>query len=569
MLLSQALCRLVNAWDKGVVANISENLLRDEVALVLFQVLMKTLQKQNDNGSWGHIPSKEITAYAIIALGNLSSLPTTAQLTVVIAEAIAKGRSFLNSDGVTPDIEYVWIAKTNYSPINISKAYVIAALETKFPKYSLGPSFRTLLNISPKTMKRYTHMFSNLPTLVEYPLWRVEGSITEASLFLRKLKSAKLDMLDRENLKGDEYFEFIAMTFVCANNLHGSFLKSDILFDMMAFVLHVYQIDEYFEHIIGTNYETHLSEIKHIVVRLFETAAPGKMCLANNNGGSKKRKLEHDAATGHGDDATANNLHPTYSEYGVSNNGVRNANGGPVLAPTASTSIGANLLQAAEFEISEKINSFIRTVVQHPAVQKADAVDRHLLENELLLCLLAHITQLEDSKSHYQSLKSGSEWKVPCGSYHKWVRTIAAAHSCSPLSLAFFRCLIPKDVAGRTVSAEEQYLVQDMWVHLGNKARMENDRASVRRDRKERNLNSVDFPEFTRVDSGDVSKESMAQLTRIINYEKKCCKLGFESLGLLDPNGKNTQMEGLKFYYFLEEIYNDVYVLKDISSERK
>jgi len=107
-------------------------------------------------------------------------------------------------------------------------------------------------------------------------------------------------------------------------------------------------------------------------------------------------------------------------------------------------------------------------------------------------------------------------------------------------------------------------------MHLGNKARMENDRASVRRDRIEGNLNSLDFPEFWRWTDRDDIKAGIGQLTRIIEYEKKCCKLGFEALGALKKgNRKNLQIEALQFYYFLVDIYNDVYTLKDISSERK
>jgi hypothetical protein len=569
MLLSQALCRLIHAWDQGVISKISEDLLREDVALVLFQVLMQTLQKQNANGSWGHIPSQEITAYAIIALANLASLPVAAQLTSTIRDVIGKGRSFIRSKGVAPDIEYVWIAKTNYSPINISKAYILAALETKFPKYSIGPSFNDLLNISSETTKKYTHIFSNLPTLAEYPLWRIEGSVTEGIFFLRRLKGVKLDMLDRTALKGEDYFEFIAMAFVCANNLHGSFLKSDILFDMMTFVLHVYQIDEYFEHVIGRKYEKQFSKIKQLVLTLFEDSEPEKL-HPTTGAGLKKRKLAHQKTNGSGDITIATNANSTGSEDVICDYSLNNGHNVGTPVPKGRTANGVPLSQDSESHISQKIKSFMTTIMENPSVKKADPVDRRLLENELRQCLLAHCTQLEDSKSHYQSLKSGSEWNLHCVSYHNWVRTIAAAHSCSPLSLALFRCLLPNDVAGRTVNAEEQYLIQDMWIHLGNRARMENDRASVRRDRKEENLNSLDFPEFTRVNGMAVTKESIAQLTRIIEYEKKCCKLGFETLdGLGEFGRKNAQVEGLKFYYFLEDIYNDVYILKDISSERK
>lgn len=479
----------------------------------------------------------------------------------MIRDAIEKGRSFINSTGVAPDIEYVWIAKTNYSPIKISRAYVLAALETKYPKYFLSPALNNLFKVPIKDMQKYTHVLCNLPTLKGYPLWIIEGSVTQACLFLNRLKSVKLDMFDRQNLKGDEYLEFIAMTLTCANNLHGSFLKTDILFDMMAFILHVYEIDEFFEHVIGSIYEDHLQEIKQRIEWLLDAQWANETTLGIDSS-NKKRKREH---TSDGEDiASAPNEHGSRAPSPVS------TDSGYYATPLGEPTKDKRLSEASLSMISEKIKSFTATIIDNVSVKRADPTDIQLLKTELHKCLLAHITQLEDSKSHSQSLKKGSEWKVSGGSYHGWTHTTASAHSCSPLSLAFFRCLLPQDIAGRQVSAEEQYLIQDLWMHLGNKARMENDRASVRRDRNEGNLNSLDFPEFKRWTDRDDKGAAVGQLTRIIEYEKKCCKLGFEALAALeDGKRKNSQIEALRFYYFLVDIYNDVYVFKDISSERK
>ncbi|KAG9229804.1 hypothetical protein BJ875DRAFT_521962 [Amylocarpus encephaloides] len=561
MLLSQALCRLVEAWDKGKINEISKDLLAEDIALVLLEVLVQTLQKQNANGSWGHIPSKEITAYAIIALGNLASMPFASKMSLVIRDAIEKGRSFINLTGIAPEIEYVWIAKTNYSPIKISRAYILAALETKYPKYFLSPALNNIFKVPIKDMQKYTHVLSNFPTLKGYPPWIIEGSVTQASFFLNRLKTVRLHMFDRQNLKGDEYLEFIAMTLTCANNLHGSFLKTDILFDMMGFILHVYEVDEYFEHVIGRVYEDHLPEIKQRVEWLLDDQWANKTTVSID-ASSKKRKREHTSEGGSA--ASASNGHGSQTPSPVSTDSVY------YTTPLGESTKDKRLSETSWAMIAEKIKSFAATVIDNKAVKRADPTDVQLLKTELHKCLISHITQLEDSRCHNQSLENGSEWKVSGGSYYAWTHTTAAAHSCSPLSLAFFRCLFPQDIAGRKVSAEEQYLIQDLWMHFGNKARMENDRASVRRDRNEGNLNSLDFPEFTRwVDRDDI-KVAVAQLTRIIEYEKKCCKLGFEALAALeDGKKKNSQIEALRFYYFLVDIYNDVYVLKDISSERK
>jgi len=455
----------------------------------------------------------------------------------------------MRSPGVTPDVEFVWIAKTNYSPINISKAYILAALETKYPKYSLGQAFGDLLNLPVKQIQQYTYMFSSLPTLKGFPLWRIEGSVTEAYLFLDKLKNAKLNLFDRQNLKIDEYLEFITMTLTCANNIQGSYLKTDVLFDMMTFILHVYEIDEYFEHVIGRIYGDRLSEIKQFVELFlnFSTARIRESSLSNGSG--RKRKLEHTNST-KPDGETQLPLSPQ--------NGYHTP---PSDSPTKDTLFAVPLST-----IWANLQSYTASITQNASVQRASPADLQIMNIELHRCLLAHITQLQDSADH---AAQGADWKSPSGSYHAWVHSIGSAHSCSPLSLAFFRCLLPPDVAGRKVTAEEQYLIQDLWMHLANKARMENDRASVKRDGKEDNLNSVDFAEFGgRRDDGD-TKEAIGQLTKIIEYEKRCCGLAFEALEGLVGQKENKQVEGLKFYWLLMEIYNDVYVLKDISSERK
>lgn len=98
MLMSEALIRLLKFWDAGVINPLPDELLLDNVVLVLFQALFQTLQKQNANGSWGPKPSRETTAYAIIALSNLASLPFLADLSAQIQTAIERGRSYIQFD---------------------------------------------------------------------------------------------------------------------------------------------------------------------------------------------------------------------------------------------------------------------------------------------------------------------------------------------------------------------------------------------------------------------------------------------------------------------------------------
>ncbi|KAI5795733.1 ent-kaurene synthase [Geopyxis carbonaria] len=518
MLMSEALIRLVKSWDQATIKSLSDDLIRHQIPLVLFQALMQTLQKQNSNGSWGPKPSREITSYAIIALCHLSSLPFLSQeLSFQISTAISKGRSFISDpNNKIPEIEYVWISKVTYSPINISKAYILAGLNMNYPKYSLSPKLKDLLEIPQKGVHKYTQMYSNLPLLKGCPPWRVQGCVFEGYLLLQRLKLIRLDMFGRENVKRDEYFDFIAMTFACGNNLKSSFLRTNVLFDMMFMVLRIYQIDEYMEHIIGKRFSHATEHIKRIITNLFQ----GEIVA---NGLSVSRTIDSDTNDDHKQRITNDDFS----------------------------------------DVKSKLKSFISSILNHQSIASSNTYDQNLLKHELHNCLLSHVIQLEDSQHYYNQKDSAGKWKIPRGSYHAWAHSTASSHSCAPLSLAFLRCLLQND-KHRKRSAEEQYLFQDIWMHLSNKARMENDRASLQRDRNERNLNSLDFPEFSQAANLDAKD----QISNILKYEKKCCQVALDALEQLTGKAKSTDVEALRFYYFLTEVYNEIYTLKDISSER-
>ena len=522
MLMSESLMRLLAAWDTGAVAGISTTLIEQQIPLILLQFLLQTLQKQSIDGSWGHKPSREITAYGVMALANLTSLPFASALYPRAEDAIEKARKYITNLESVLDIEYVWIAKVSYSPISVSRAYIVAAQNVTYPKFHLSDKLTQLVNIPQKGVQEYTHIFSHLPTTRMFPLWRIQGSIIEGYLFLKKLKQVKLDYFDRTGMKKDDYFDFIAMTFCCANNHNGTFLAADILFEMMVMALRVYQIDEFVEHNIGTQYSGALQDVKAIV----------------------------------------KNLHIL--------------NGEASAVPSQAEIITPELAL-----VRVKLEAFASSLLNNQLIQNTSAYDRAVLTHKLRTCLLSHLQQLEDSEQVYNKSRTGNgstaskSFQIPCGSYHSWVHSTGASHSCAPLSLAFFYCLLSSPTNDSHNSSEIRYMIQDIWMHLSAKSRMENDRASLPRDRKECNLNSLDFPEFFAADerSGKkISKEereqnSKEQLTRIINYEKKCCEM---AMGQLENvvGIKDKTLKSLRFYYFLSDVYNDVYAMRDISCER-
>ena len=208
--------------------------------------------------------------------------------------------------------------------------------------------------------------------------------------------------------------------------------------------------------------------------------------------------------------------------------------------------------------ICEKLSAFSDTILLHPVVLKSSPYNQALLQSELHEYLTAHMDQLHDSRAFYTNAT------IPFNSYHHWVRTRGASHVFVAFSLAYLTCLVP-GTRNLARTAEETYLTQEIWQHLGRKVRMENDYPSLGRDRKEGNLNSLDFPEFHQGEGGG-GEEGRVQLLRIIGREMEMCEMGLGGLEGLVGEG-DAGLRVLRFYYFLSDVVGDVYALRDISRE--
>ncbi|KAH8597072.1 hypothetical protein B0O99DRAFT_617949 [Bisporella sp. PMI_857] len=213
------------------------------------------------------------------------------------------------------------------------------------------------------------------------------------------------------------------------------------------------------------------------------------------------------------------------------------------------------VLTRSEFSgVREKLRTLAERILLHPLVTSATRYEQSLLKSELRGYLLAHIAQIEDSEQYF------TKEIVPNGSFHTWVRTTGSSHVFVTFSLAYLQCLV-KPSSNRPVTAEELYIIHDIWTHLAKKVRMENDRPSLQRDRKEKNLNSLDFPEFP--EDASVAKN---QITNIILYEKRRCDMAFKELEEKIGNGHQV-LDVLRFYYVLTDVCGDVYTLRDISTK--
>ena len=155
LLASQGLIRLLNLYESSLL-EIPEQLLKVKVMVVLFQILSRTLQQQNEDGSWGVRGSREETSYAIITLANVDSLPFVTPVAGQIESAISRGRKYLKSINALDDIkltpkDYIWTGKISYGVENVCHSYVLAAINTPVPQFLLGPRVSALVNIPSQT----------------------------------------------------------------------------------------------------------------------------------------------------------------------------------------------------------------------------------------------------------------------------------------------------------------------------------------------------------------------------------------------------------------------------------
>lgn len=376
--------------------------------------------------------------------------------------------------------------------------------------------------------------YCKLPRLQDVPSWKIQGCILEGYLYLRQLQRIRLDIFGRPNMKKDEYFDFIAMTCAFANNLQSSYLKTNVVFDAMTLMLRAFQLDEYVEHVIGKSFRHSVPKVKKIIENVFRSERVEEKDLVSHANGDDDR-----------DDR--------FSEQLSTQNGTR-------------TSLDGTLQEEDFSEIYDQLCAFVHSITCHPSTSGASKYDRKLLAYTLQEYLASHITQIEDSQKYLMEAEP-TEKTCPRGSFYNWVRTTGASHCGGPLLCVFLRCLV-RESRHRSRSAEEEFLFQDLWTHLGIKGRLENDRGSLRRDHKEKNLNSLDFPEFEQQRSTGPGPNSQDQLTAILAYERRCCELAFGALQeASDRGGKDTELQALRFFYFLSDLYNDIYTVRDISCE--
>jgi hypothetical protein len=205
--------------------------------------------------------------------------------------------------------------------------------------------------------------------------------------------------------------------------------------------------------------------------------------------------------------------------------------------------------------IAPSLTKFIRHILQHPRVLRAQARLRAQLSTELETFLLAHLDHAADNARRAAAADPLPENR----SFHAWVRGTLADHTSCPFAFVFFCCLVSGEEHAWVTYARAAYLAEDLARHLAAMCRQYNDDGSRARDLAEGNLNSLDFPGFS-------EGQGKERLLWIAEYERAGVTRAMDALAeLVDP--KVAEM--LRVFNDVTDLYGQIYLRKDIGSKVK
>ncbi|TGO17822.1 hypothetical protein BTUL_0014g00160 [Botrytis tulipae] len=535
MLLAQTFRKLVMVWDSGALPDFPEEQLKDKIPVILLQILHRTLHNQNSNGSWGTSGSCEITAYGILTLIDATFFPWAGELDKQVLKAIRTGQSYLNQQRDSWDkVTYTWVEKVSYGSSILSRTYCIAATHAakNYPTNSAQwKPLPNILSIPFDRVAKFAKFFSAIPLFASESSWKLTASIMEGYLFLPRLRRIRLDIFPRQNMAEDKYLEYIPFTWTGCNN-KGVFLETDLIWDMMVISMLNYQADEFMEAVLGHN-----GSAKHLIRVLFSKTTLRNDPLSSQESSSIDRGI----------------ITPVNSDDGL---------------PDDSTN-----------DDRDTLIRFKDHVLNHPSIQKASESSLAHLSKQLEAFLLAHLTHSTDN-SRFAQL-SGHDADAPVTfpssrTYWDWVRNISAVHTSCPYSWDWISCRMTSDRGDEPFpTALTKYLSAELGQHLAVMCRMYNDYGSLARDKAEKNLNSVNFPEFEKCAGSSMSSDAMETQTTAELQERKSALMEmaeYERECLLIVKARLRPLVGEKVRGVLDvfvnvtDLYGQIYVARDIAS---
>lgn len=127
MLLTEVLVTTLRLWDLNGLIDLPRDLMETKAPIITFQIIMRTMSLQLEDSSWAQSP--EISAYAILTLKKVVTLPWNNDLQILIDRSIRNGISYLQRNEDRWDVpDLIWVEKVSYGSKILSQAYCLAAI---------------------------------------------------------------------------------------------------------------------------------------------------------------------------------------------------------------------------------------------------------------------------------------------------------------------------------------------------------------------------------------------------------------------------------------------------------
>lgn len=544
MLLAKAFVMFLTRWESRDLdrSQIPEELLTEKIPVIIFDIILRILDNQEDDGSWSR--QREPTAYAMLAMSALCRLPWVESFAPEILSRVKKGSEYLSrSQDLWKHGDHIWIEKIAYSSSNLSLTYCLAAKKSaegiidSEPTY-LGQEVRSLLSSSTKMVKSFQKFFSSVPTFSREPAWKLELWILQAFQFSPRLARLGLNLSIPKNASDNKYLAYIPFTWIATSNgSHRMSLSSQ--WEMMLCSALNYQIDEFMEFTVAEEHSERTGHLKSVVRRLCTIDVPQLTASPVGRQGLPKslNTFPNDEKIDNGE------LTPPGSEADV-----------------------------AVREVEEKLAQFVGHFLSHPKVVQSPTWMQTWLAQQLQRCVIAHLTHLGDCQEYAGHHSPGHSLATKPWTYFDWVHSTPADNTTAKFSFVFYLCLVLGGSGDKLLGSVEngnasyfpRYVAEDMCQHLAAMCRQQNDYGSIARDRAEGGLNSADFSDLylggvdANGDEGTNAAKKM--LLYVAAYERACLESAMTELGkYLEPR----VMDELRVFINITDLYGQIYIVKD------
>ncbi|KAF2198780.1 Ent-kaurene synthase [Delitschia confertaspora ATCC 74209] len=601
MLVAQSLTVFLNQWGKNELQMdaIPAYMVQRDVPKTLLNILARTMSLQQSDGSWES--KREVTAYGVLTLASLLKLPWIDFMKPEGIAAMYRGKAYLEKNRhFWKQAEVLWIEKTAYSSSNLAQAYCLAACKVAIPT-AVAPQI--ISNLVPQLDNKALKMqqfFSRIVPFSESAPWKLQLSLVQSGLYKAALKEARFNIFPPMRSANDEkYLEYIPFTWLGCRDVLSTAISSEMLWEMMLISMFNFQVDAYMETVVWDHCKDNLSALKDFIRGLCSgvPVERKRKCESGHGGALKKIQGSNGVRKGASNGVSANGLnsHTNGTSNGTSKKEKqtnRDSNDTRFLERTQKDSknadeesiaeqaqrVGADVKETPDKplrDIETELTKFVHYTLRHPRVVQSPPALRLWLAHEMQTFLLAHITHMEDCANFSTDRDTSAatlSWEKPRTTYFNWVHTTSADHTSCPYSFVFFLCLIGEPGRGVVKSVYQRYVLEDTCRHLATMCRQYNDLGSVVRDYEEKNLNSVNFPEFKdfarssdEQASKDIVKQKKRDLLQISEYERQGLN---NALHELEKCTEEEVSEKLKLFVQVTDLYGQIYVARDIGIRR-